>query len=258
MATWDNHDYGSHASGANFPLRKESQQAFLDFFGEAPDSPRRARSGIYDAKIVGPAGQRVQIILLDTRYFRGSTIRDDRSKEEKEDLGIVGNYLPNVAPDVTLLGSEQWDWLEFQLRKPAEIRLIASSTQIIADEKGMDEWGNFPLERLRLFDLIENARASGVILLSGNVHFSEISRQDALGYPLYDFTSSGMTHVNETYARKRNGKRIAGPYVDLNTGLVEINWVAGDSPLIHLKTIRLDGSIAFQHDLSLSEPGFQR
>jgi hypothetical protein len=56
---------------------------------------------------------------------------------------------------VTLLGEEQWAWLERQLRQPAEVRFIASSTQIVADQKGMDEWGNYPHERSRLFDLIE-------------------------------------------------------------------------------------------------------
>ena len=40
----------------------------------------------------------------------------------------------------------------------------------------MDEWSNFPRERQRLFDLIETTKANGVILLSGNVHFTEISR----------------------------------------------------------------------------------
>ena len=253
MATWDNHDYGSHAGGADFPVRKESQQAFLDFFGETEESPRRARAGVYDAKIFGPESQRVQIILLDTRYSKGPTVRDGRSKEEKEALNIVGNYLPNEDPDVTLLGSEQWDWLGKQLREPAEIRLIASGTQIIADEKGMDEWGNYPLERRRLLDLIEESRASGVIFLSGNVHFSEISRQAGFEYPLYDFTSSGMTHVNESYASKRNTRRVAGPYVDLNTGLVEIDWDAGEYPSVTMKVIKLDGTVAFRHVVSLED-----
>ena len=59
-----------------------------------------------------------------------------------------------------------------------------------------------------------------------------------------------------TYARKRNSKRVAGPYVDLNIGLVEINWEAGESPSIYLKTIRLDGSIALQHAISLGDLQF--
>ncbi len=87
MATWDNHDYGTHNGGAEFFLKEQSKSAFLDFFGEPSDSPRRKREGIYDAKIFGSEGQRVQIILLDTRYFKGPFVQDTRSPEEKAKLG---------------------------------------------------------------------------------------------------------------------------------------------------------------------------
>ena len=92
------------------------------------------------------------------------------------------------------------------------MRLIASSIQIIPDKKGMDEWGNFPLERKKLFDLIAGSGAKGIILLSGNVHFAELSKSYAEDYPLFELTSSGMTHVNETYAKAANAYRIDGPF----------------------------------------------
>ena len=152
MAAWDNHDYGKHSGGAEFELQQVSQQIFLDFFDEPADSERRLSPGIYDAKIIGPVGKRVQIILLDTRCFKGPFIKDTRSKEEKAAAGNVGsmaNYIPNTSPEVTLLGETQWDWLEQQLKQPAEIRLVVSSTQVVADQKAMDEWGNYPLERKR-------------------------------------------------------------------------------------------------------------
>jgi alkaline phosphatase D len=34
MATWDNHDYGSHDGGVEFKLKEASKRIFLDFFGE--------------------------------------------------------------------------------------------------------------------------------------------------------------------------------------------------------------------------------
>ena len=78
-----------------------------------------------------------------------------RSTQERKAIGKVGKYLPNPGKAVTLLGDTQWRWLEQQLKQPAELRLIVSSTQIVANEKGMDEWGAFPHERQRLFDLIK-------------------------------------------------------------------------------------------------------
>ncbi|CCQ56927.1 MAG: alkaline phosphatase family protein [Crocosphaera sp.] len=249
MAVWDNHDYGTHNGGAEFPLKEQSKAAFLDFFGEPIDSPRRKRKGIYDAHIFGTKGQRVQIILLDTRYFKGPFIKDPRTSEEKAKLGIVGKYLPNEDPNVTLLGEAQWQWLKEQLEKPAEVRLIASSTQIIADQKGMDEWGNYPHERRKLFKLIEDTNAKGVIFLSGNVHFAEISVWNDSNYPLYDFTSSGMTHVEPKYASVENPYRVNNPYVNLNFGLVEIDWNNLSETTITLRLLSLNGESKFEHKI---------
>ncbi|TWU13333.1 PhoD-like phosphatase [Symmachiella macrocystis] len=253
MATWDNHDYGTHNGGAEFHLKEASKRLFLDFFGEPLDSPRRRRAGIYDAKVFGPEGRRVQIILLDTRTFRGPFKRDMRSKQERVKIGKVGGYLPHDDTDLPILGKAQWAWLDRQLRQPAEIRLVCSSTQIIPNEKGMDEWGCFPHERQRLFDLIETTEANGVILLSGNVHFAEISKMESKPYPLLDFTSSGLTHINQAYAEAGNKYRVAGPLARLNFGFVEINWSAKPSAQITLKAIDGNGSVGFAHSIFLSQ-----
>jgi len=249
MATWDNHDYGHHSAGEEFPLKRESQEIFLDFFGEPADSERRKTPGIYSAAIFGPPGRRAQVILLDTRYFKEPPMLAVR--EEGAD-GSLGKYAPQTDPEVSLLGAVQWTWLENQLRQPAEVRLIASSGQIVPDQKGMDEWGNYPHERQRLFDLIESTGAEGVVLLTGNVHFSELSKIDEGSYPFYDFTSSGLTHINDEYPQAPNDYRVAGPYVDLNFGLVEIDWEA-PSPRITLQIIDVEGNVQLEHELHLNE-----
>jgi alkaline phosphatase D len=248
LATWDNHDYGSHNGGAEFELKDISREIFLDFFNEPSDSERRKHAGIYDAELMGPEGKRVQVILLDTRSFKGPFVRDERTKEEKQRLNIVGRYAPNTDSNVTLLGEQQWDWLEAQLKKPADVRFIASSTQIIPDEKGMDEWGNYPHERQRLLDLIGTTGANGVILLSGNVHFAEVSAVDTGAYRLIEFTSSGLTHVDERYARAMNSYRVSGPYALINFGLVEIDWKTRG---LTLMCTGLDGTVPFSYKVSL-------
>jgi alkaline phosphatase D len=256
MATWDNHDYGSHNGGAEFPLKEMTKTAFLDFFEELSESPRRRRDGIYTEQTFGEPGKRVQVILLDTRTFKGPSLRDPRTKEEKEAAGLtgsMGNYVPTTDPKVTLLGPEQWQWLETRLLEPADLRFIVSGTQIVADRKGMDEWGNYPLERQRLFDLIQSTGASGVILLTGNVHFAELSRYDGGPYPFYDFTSSGLTHSNPNYAEADNPYRVGNAYADKNFGLIEIDWSANPVPTISFKIEGADGQTHFKHRLSLEE-----
>ena len=100
---------------------------------------RRQRAGIDDTKVFGPEGRRVQIILLDSRSFRGPFKLDPRSKEERTEIRKVGGYLPQDDAKFSILGDVQWEWLEKQLRKPAAIRLVCSSTQIIPIRK---EWTN--------------------------------------------------------------------------------------------------------------------
>ena len=247
MATWDNHDYGSHAGGVEFPVKEDSKEAFLTFFGEPKDSPRWQRSGIYDAKIIGPEGQRVQIILLDTKYNRSPYKKDPTPKEERLQAGKVGNYLPDEDPTKTHLGAEQWTWLEKELAKPADLRLVCSSTQIIPNQKMMDEWGNFPLERQRLLDLL--GKSKGVVLLSGNAHYAEVSQvTKGRPSPLTEFTSSGMTHTNELYAQAPNSHRITGPSVAFNFGLVEINW---ESRLATLSACDITGKTLFSYKVPL-------
>ncbi len=253
MATWDNHDYGSHDGGAEFPLKRRSADIFLDFFDEPPDSARRQREGVYQARIFGPDGRRVQIMLLDTRYFRSRPVPDERPAEEKQRLNMVGRYAPTTDPAATLLGEEQWLWMAAQLEQPAELRLIASSTQIIPDEKGMDEWGNFPHERQRLIDLLRDADVEGVILLSGNVHYAEVSGLEVLDYPLIELTASGLTHVNEGYAAMPNAYRVGGPVVDLNFGMVEIEWDAAGGPRVTISLRNVSGDVPFAYSFELEK-----
>jgi len=68
----------------------------------------------------------VQIILLDTKYNRSAFKKDPTAKEKRLAAGKVGGYLPDEDPEKTHLGAEQWRWLEEELKKPAELRLVCS------------------------------------------------------------------------------------------------------------------------------------
>lgn len=70
LAVWDDHDYGLNDGGVEFAYKARSKDLFLDFWNVATTDIRRQRDGIYDARIIGPQGMRVQVILLDVRWFR--------------------------------------------------------------------------------------------------------------------------------------------------------------------------------------------
>jgi alkaline phosphatase D len=252
LATWDDHDYGINDGGAEFPLKKESQQVFLNFFGVEANSPRRQQEGVYSARMFGERARRLQVILLDTRYFRSALLLGEPEQLKGKKIRRI---MPNTAPDASVLGEAQWQWLEQQLREPAEVRIIASSIQVLPEDHRFEKWANFPNERDRLLRLIKTTKAAGVLFISGDRHMAEISRlaSDAAGYPIYDVTSSGLTHAGGGAAGEANRHRISGTnFQQLNFGGIEIDWKA-DDPVIRLAIFDLAGAAVQEHQLRLSQ-----
>ncbi len=249
LATWDDHDFGGDDAGRDYPHRAESQRAFFDWLDEPQDSPRRAREGVYDARTFGPEGRRVQVILLDTRYFRSPLLR---GKHEVVPSG--GPYVPSKDAEATMLGDVQWRWLEAELRKPAELRLIVSSIQFVADFHGGESWANFPAERRRMFDLLRATRAGGVLFISGDRHWCELSRTEGpLGYPLYDLTASAMTQKHPRGTPTPNASRfLPATYHDVNVGRLRVDWGRPD-PLLRLQILDVEGQPRIDHAFPLSD-----
>ena len=218
---WDDHDYGINDGGGDFPHKAVSKELFLKFWNASATDIRRTRDGIYDSHIIGPPGMRVQIILLDLRWFRSPLkVSDQPGTPGKE------RYVPDSDPAKTMLGAVQWAWLAGELRKPAEIRLIVSSTQVLAEGHGWERWGNMPLERQKLLDTIRDSGATGVVLLSGDRHVGALYRETPPGlHPLYEVTSSGLNMVFWK-AKEPGPNRLGALYAAANFGAVEIDWAA--------------------------------
>eukprot|EP01120_Amphizonella_sp_Union-15-10_P008581 TRINITY_DN310_c0_g1_i1.p1 TRINITY_DN310_c0_g1~~TRINITY_DN310_c0_g1_i1.p1 ORF type:complete len:307 (+),score=42.77 TRINITY_DN310_c0_g1_i1:79-999(+) len=192
VGVWDDHDFGKNDGGQEFPLRNETKQIFLDFVDEPSESVRFKREGLYGSYTFGPPGRKVAVILLDTRYFKqGSHGEGD------------------------ILGEEQWTWLAKTLNNSdAQIHLIGSGTQVLPSDKLLiEKWGCHPNSRERLFKTIRDSNAKGVILLSGDVHHGEILSQNCqdLHYPLYEITSSGITHSCNIQLKFISPSIILGP-----------------------------------------------
>ena len=219
LPTWDDHDYGKNDAGEEYPKKVESQKIFLDTFGFPADHPARKRKGIYYTHTQGAEGQVTQIINLDTRYHRSAL---DRRK-----VGRRKKYFPVTDPKATMLGAEQWAWLETELQKPADLRIIVSSIQIISAEHPYEKWANIPTERKRFIELLKKCDVKRAVLLSGDRHMAEISKLSAeetgLGFDLLEMTSSGLTHANAP--KDPNKHRVLGSFVNvINFGILEINW----------------------------------
>jgi alkaline phosphatase D len=247
LATWDDHDYGKNDAGADFAGRSDAQRLFLQFWDIPLSDERHRREGIYHAQTFGPAGQRVQVVMLDTRFFR-SPLKptDQRNAPGRE------RYLPDEDPTKTMLGEAQWAWLADRLREPAEVRLIVSSVQVLAEGHGWERWGNFPRERQRLYDLIRDTGAKGVVFLSGDRHIGGLYRETTgTPYPLVEITSSG---INQVFAANREPgpNRMGAVYGAANFGTADIDWWEGTLTL----SLRNEaGEPVRRHSLRLDELG---
>jgi alkaline phosphatase D len=248
IATWDDHDYGENDSGKEYVLREESKRLFLEFFREPEGTQRRKRPGIYTSYVFAGNERRVQIILLDTRTFRDQLAKNPRFGREKS---WKNDYHPDPNPEKTLLGKAQWEWLEAELKQPADVRVIASSIQFAHEYNGYESWTNLPAEQAKLLDVLRRTKANGVVFISGDVHWGELSILNSDGlYPLYDITSSGLTETWPSIEPNRN--RLGDAVRENNFGLIEIDWEQKD-PALSLQLIDVKGTVRVKKVVKLSE-----
>lgn len=246
LATWDDHDYGVNDGGADYTKRVEAQKEYLRFWSQYSQTPPADQVGIYDAHYFGPEGKRIQVLMLDTRYFRSPLKAGPRR--------TGGPYYPDDDPTKTMLGETQWKWLEKQLKEPAQLRIIGTSIQFIAEAAGQETWSNLPHERARLLQLINKTGASGVLLISGDRHWAECSViRDDVPYPLYDLTSSSLNQKHSrgtpTINRFRTQDR---SYHEENFGVVSVDWEQEDAQ-VTLEIRDLENRSRIHRTISLSQ-----
>jgi alkaline phosphatase D len=237
LPIWDDHDYGTNDGGGSFGGKDSYKKKFIDFWGGLgavpASSPRRTRPGNYDSVVLGPVGRQVQFLMLDNRWFKGT------------------------APSGTVLGDAQWQWLADELRRPADLRVIMSGFQALGSSTSSEGWGEYPAEQQHLLDVIKASQAKGVIIVSGDKHYAEISRRDGVvGYPLYDFTSSSLTASN-SYAPEANSYRDtpSSASQEHNFGLMTIDWATPGRPVNVQIFDANTGNVLMAKSLSLAALG---
>ncbi len=220
LGTWDDHDFGVNDGGTEYIKKDSAQQLLLDFLTVSNDDPRRNRKGVYYSKVYPIGNKNIKIIILDTRYSRTALTEDPTGKKR---------YIPNADNTGTILGEAQWNWLENELKNSiSDFTVIMSSIQFLSHEHGYESWGNMPHEVEKLQQLIVTSKAKRVLILSGDRHLSEISaiHLEGLKYPLYDFTSSGLTHSYESYTFEPNEYRKSNVISVKNFGILKFDLLS--------------------------------
>jgi alkaline phosphatase D len=223
LATWDDHDFGLNDAGGDWPHKAQSEALFEYVWAIPEQAPSRLRSGIYHSQLIGQKNNQVQIIVLDTRYFRTPLT-------PLPEPHIHGRYTPSAAPKQSLLGEDQWSWLAMQLTIPAQVRIIVSSIQFLAEGHHWESWHLLPREKSRLFDLLRSKQVNNAIVVSGDRHLAALYKDEtSLNFPLWELTTSSLNVPLSSFKTdiqlEPGPNRIGLPFYDANFAMIEIDWV---------------------------------
>ncbi|AZZ37223.1 phosphodiesterase [Bdellovibrio sp. qaytius] len=225
LATWDDHDYGQNDGGADNPEKDEARRVFLNYWSYLKFTMPKEQNGVYHSRIIGTKNRKVQIILLDTRWDRSPLTKNPDYNAETNTEQPPKIYLPNEDKNARMLSEDQWKWLDQELAKPANLRLIVSSVQLIANDHYYEKWGNYPKERERFFNLLKKHKAKNAVILSGDRHLAAIAKEDVKGLGLvYDVTSSSLNKPSRTVVAEIDKSYTAPSFLKPNFGLIAIDW----------------------------------
>ena len=253
LSTWDDHDYGWNDAGKEYPFKEASKEIFMDFWKVPLSSPRRQHPGIYGSHTFTDGKKTLQVILLDTRTFRDPLKRN--SKTNNLDGQFKNDYQPDTTQK-TILGTTQWQWLEKALKQNADLRIICSSIQFGHEYNGWESWTNLPNEQKKMIRLIKKTQANGVVFISGDVHWAEISKrtfQDI--YPIYDVTASGITE--DWHNLEPNRYRVKNAFRKNHFGMIEIDWKK-EKPTAIMQIKDVNGETVIRHAVPLAELQFNK
>lgn len=201
-ATWDDHDYGSNDANKSYELKDETLDIFKAYWAN-PDWGEPGNPGVYGKFFWGDAA----FFLMDDR-----TYRDDDKLEASAAKEMKTQY-----------GAKQRDWLKQSLLAAQTLKhftwkFIVTGGQVITDFGGASEtFDNYPAEREDLLNFIKQHHITGVVILSGDVHFTELARKKLADTQwIYELTSSPFSSSSwpaDKGPRKDDPQRVEGTMV---------------------------------------------
>ena len=161
VATWDDHEIDDNWSWSTPGMQQTFDEALAAFRQAIPYRQGPGVTGLWRKLSWGDA---LDLFVLDCRSER-----------------LNGNY---VSP-------EQLTWLEQSLlSSTATFKVIVNSVPIfdfagtIMQSLGVDDrWQGFPAQRSQILQFIRDQNVTGVVWISGDVHFAAIGQVDIVGGP---------------------------------------------------------------------------
>lgn len=167
-AIWDDRDYGDEDK--TFALKDSSLKVFKGFWPNTYPEGNQLKGNYFSFRYYD-----ADFFMLDDRYYRDSP---------KDSNG-------------SMLGETQMVWLKNKLlMSDATFKFICLGSTVLNENNFEGEsYSQYPKERNSLLDFIADNNIRGVVFLTGDKHYSEVSRRNWKGYPIYDFTCSPLTSL---------------------------------------------------------------
>lgn len=230
-AIWDDHEYGSNDADGHFAYKDTSLLVFKEFWknpaygtDELPGTFFKVKHG-------------------DCEFF----MTDGRFYADKTPLADGSGW-------TAMFGAAQMEWLKASLRQStARFKFVVCGSQIISNPKNVENLGRYPKERDELLNFLKTEDIKGVIFLSGDRHFADLSKMEREGtYPLYDFTSSSLTSPHLEYAM-RNDYRVKGTETDRhNFGRITLTGI-GDDRVCIFELFDVNAKLIWTYNIKASE-----
>ncbi|MBL9176690.1 MAG: alkaline phosphatase D family protein [Verrucomicrobiaceae bacterium] len=222
-AIWDDHDYGPNNSDGGTAGKEDSLRVFKEWWAN-PAYGEEGNPGCYHRF----SRNSVDFFMLDSRYHR----------------------TPNKTPEdgaKTMLGARRLQWLKQGLSESkAAFKIIACGSEWQTLTQA-DCWSSFARERQDIFDHITSNKIGGVILLSGDRHFTA-------GYQIQgrhlEFTSGPLGSGNGTL--QENPERFTGADEGKLWMILDLD-PAAPTPSCHYEIWQAGGGLLERRALSLDE-----
>ena len=185
-AIWDDHDFGPNDASGSYVHKDIALETFKLYWAN-PSYGFKDLDGIMSAFTFVDA----DFFLMDNRYHRTANFE----KGEKH-----------------IFGKKQVDYLIDMLKNSkAPFKFIVTGGQILNSAVVYENHSNFPEERAYIIKRIEEENISGVIILSGDRHHSEVMKMElANGKVIYEFTTSPLTSSASSSVNEKNNFLIEG------------------------------------------------
>jgi alkaline phosphatase D len=190
FAIWDDHDFGPNDGDRSFYNKHITQQAFKDFWAnKSYGLDVNQNEGTCSMFSWSDA----DFFFLDNRFFKSP---NDRKTGER-----------------TILGKQQLEWLIDALSSSkASFKIIAIGGQVLNTAARFENYECYKEEKNYLLEQLKSNNINGVVFLSGDRHFSELSKISiSESQNIYDWTVSPLTSgIATSYKEDINSNRVEG------------------------------------------------